>query len=315
VAHCSQSNYSDTRFSLASTLNMKYLDDGLDIPEVVHSGAVLDGMIRSGEVQGNFADLGYTIVTFESGYKWLRWEHADHHLNPGQVRQAQLSSLGLNDFERLFLETTAAKFLFDLPLLMESNRTAGLAEILENPRNTHRERVMYGLEQLPLIPVTFPSPKFTYAHIIFPHPPFVVDAGGNLLHNSPADELAAYADQITYLDQRLLEIIDAILEQSDTPPIIIFQGDHGATIAYQEQGIDPAQRLGILNAYYLPNDPSAVETAQDDPAGSFYPGISPVNTFRLIFDTYFNGAYGLLEDLSIVGRQSPYTELICSLPE
>jgi len=315
VAHCSQANYSDTRFSLASTLNMEYLDDGLDIPEVVHSGAVLDGMIRSGEVQQNFADLGYAIITFESGYKWLRWELADQHLSPGQSRETQLIELGLNDFERLLLDTTAAKLLLDLPILFESNRMTGLAEILDNPRAAHRARVMYSLEQLPRMPAAFPSPKFVYAHIIFPHPPFIVDAEGRSLQNSPADELAAYADQITYLDQRLLEIVDTLIEKSERPPIIIIQGDHGATIAYREQDIDPAQRLSIFNAYYLPRDNPNVDSGQPDAGDLLYPGISPVNSFRLVFDIYFNGEYGLLEDRSIVGRQSPYTELNCTIPE
>jgi len=82
VAHCSQSNYTDTRFSMASTLNMVYLDDGTGQSEVVFPGSTLDSMIRSGIVQQNFADLGYKIVTFESGYKWLRWEEADLHLDP-----------------------------------------------------------------------------------------------------------------------------------------------------------------------------------------------------------------------------------------
>ena len=29
-----------------------------------------------------------------------------------------------------------------------------------------------------------------------------------------------------------------------------------------------------------------------------YPSITPVNSFRVIFDTYFDGHYGLLEDIS-----------------
>ena len=33
-----------------------------------------------------------------------------------------------------------------------------------------------------------------------------------------------------------------------------------------------------------------------------------------VFDTYFNANYGLLEDRSILGRQSPYTELNCDPP-
>ena len=122
VAHCSQSNYSDTRFSLASILNMVYLDGGEERPEVVHSGAVLDEMIRSGEVQQNFTDLGYTIITFESGYKWLRWESTSHHLKPGVDGASPLSNLGLNDFEKLLLDTTAARLLLDLPLLLQSNQ-------------------------------------------------------------------------------------------------------------------------------------------------------------------------------------------------
>ncbi|MGW8224397.1 MAG: hypothetical protein ACWGOY_01625 [Anaerolineales bacterium] len=315
VAHCSQSNYSDTRFSLASTLNMEYLDGGKGLPEVALSGAVLDGMIRSNEVEQNFADLGYNIITFDSGYKWLRWELADHHLKPVQNSEYQLSSLGLNDFERLLLDTTAAKFLLDLPALLTSNRMAGINQILDNPRAAHRERVMYALEQLPQIPDNFPSPKFTYAHIIFPHPPFIVDAQGSPLQNSPANELSAYAEQIIYLNQRLLDIIDTILKKSNTPPIIILQGDHGPTIAYQEQGIDPAQRLGILNAYFLPPEPDQSGAMNIKPAESLYQDISPVNSFRLIFDAYFNGDYGLLEDLSILGRQSPYTRLDCTYSE
>ena len=42
-----------------------------------------------------------------------------------------------------------------------------------------------------------------------------------------------------------------------------------------------------MNAYYLPghND-------------KLYPTITPVNTFRLIFDTYFGGKYDMLPDIS-----------------
>jgi hypothetical protein len=271
-------------------------------------------MIKSGKVQQIFSDLGYTIITFESGFKWLRWEAADHRLQVNQASNDATRSMGLNDFERLLFETSAAKFLLDLPQLMDTERAAALVDLIENPRAAHRARVMFSLEQIPQIPTSFPSPKFVYAHLIFPHPPFVVDAEGNPLQNSPADELAAYADQITYLNQRLLVIIDQILENSETPPVIILQGDHGATIAYEDLEIDPALRLGILNAYYLP--PADYPAGKPEvPLGSLlYPSITPVNTFRLVFDQYFNSHYGLLEDLSIIGRQSPYTELTCTMP-
>jgi hypothetical protein len=311
VAHCSQSNYTDTRFSLASTLNMAYLDGGEDLPQVVYPGSTLDSMIRSGNVQQNFSDLGYTIVTIESGYKWLRWEESDLHLAPAQERSSPFLNIGFNDFEQLLLDTTAAKLLFDFPLILNPVQKDRLAEIKNNPRASHRERVLYALEKISVIPEEIPGPKFVYAHIIFPHPPFVVDADGSPLQNSPIDELSAYANQIDYLDRRLLEIVDTLIGKSNPDPVIVIQGDHGATIEYQDLGIDPSNRLGILNAYYLPAHQNKLNT----PHESLYPTITPINTFRVIFDRYFNGEYGLLDDRSIVGRQSPFTNLECALPE
>jgi hypothetical protein len=315
VAQCSQANYTDTRFSLASTLNMAYLDGGEDLPEVIYPGSTLDRMIRSGNVQQNFSDLDYTIATFESGYKWLHWEESDLHLAPVQERLSPFFKIGFNDFEQLLLDTTAAKLLIDLPFILNPAEMDRLAEIVNNPRASHRERILYALGKLPVIPEEIPGPKFVYAHIIFPHPPFVMDADGNPLQNSPPNELSAYADQITYLDRRLLEIVDILIENSDPDPVIIIQGDHGATIEYQDLGIDPSKRLGILNAYYLPAHQNELNATAAAPNESLYPTISPVNTFRVIFDRYFNGEYGLLEDRSIVGRQSPYTNLECALPE
>ena len=48
------------------------------------------------------------------------------------------------------------------------------------------------------------------------------------------------------------------------------------------------ERIEILNAYYLP----------DNAKDFLYDSITPVNTFRLIFNYYFNVSYELLEDKS-----------------
>jgi hypothetical protein len=54
--------------------------------------------------------------------------------------------------------------------------------------------------------------------------------------------------------------------------------------------------MGILNAYYFP---------EKQPV--FYPTITPVNTFRLLFDTYFDESYPLLDDLSYFSSyKDPY---------
>ena len=56
--------------------------------------------------------------------------------------------------------------------------------------------------------------------------------------------------------------------------------------------------LPILNTYYLPG------LGNED----LYPSISPVNTFRFIFNRYFGLDYELLEDRSFCSNQkeSPY---------
>ncbi|HLO30688.1 MAG TPA: hypothetical protein VK249_16200, partial [Anaerolineales bacterium] len=63
-------------------------------------------------------------------------------------------------------------------------------------------------------------------------------------------------------------------------PIIVIQGDHSY--------FKLADRVKILNAYYFP----------DGGDKSLYSTVTPVNTFRLIFNTYYGGQYPLLPDIS-----------------
>ena len=302
VARCSKANYSDTRFSMASVLNMTYLDGGTGLSEVVFRPIDLNHMIRTSAVKQNFASLGYTIVTFDPGYRWLRWDHPDILYTPSGIQDSRnLLSIGLNEFEQLLVSTSAAKLIQDMQVISTTNQANRIQRLLDNPRALHRDNVLFTLEAIPKTMAEVPGPKFVYAHVVSPHPPFVFTADGTPLDNSPLDELVAYGDQIAYVDTLLLDIVDRLITESEQPPIIIIQGDHGATIDYAGLKIDEEERLGILNAYYLPG---GAETMLSD-------SISPVNTFRLIFDYYFNGHNGLLTDKSILGRQSHYIQLAC----
>mgnify|MGYP003492704243 FL=1 len=73
-------------------------------------------------------------------------------------------------------------------------------------------------------------------------------------------------------------------------------GDHGPSgVPSKDQ---PALRMSILNAYYV----SAA--AKKD----LYPAITPVNSFRVIFNHYFGTEYPLLEDFAYhAGRFSEFT--------
>ena len=106
-----------------------------------------------------------------------------------------------------------------------------------------------------------------------------------------------YLDQLVFTQKKTQELIDAILSNSRIAPIIILQADHGtSSIGRPHPPLEDTQevtdmvseRLRIFNAYYLPGIES----------GSLYDSITPINTFRIIFNLYFNQDYELLEDRS-----------------
>ena len=72
-----------------------------------------------------------------------------------------------------------------------------------------------------------------------------------------------------------------LITGSDTPPLIIFQGDHGPWLQPRDR------HFWILNAYYLPGH-----------TDKLFPQISPVNTFRYIFNAYFGGKYDMLPNIT-----------------
>ena len=60
------------------------------------------------------------------------------------------------------------------------------------------------------------------------------------------------------------------------------------------EGTDIKERYSIFNVYHLPPAPENAGSAVE-----LYPSISPVNSFRVIFNRYFGTDYPLLEDKSI----------------
>lgn len=164
----------------------------------------------------------------------------------------------------------------------------------------------YEFEILKTLASRSPSqPKFIFAHILLPHPPFVFDRNGyslphthpftiedgNHYHGSSNEYRQKYLEQLTYGNKKILETLDAILANSKTPPIIILQSDHGPGAFLDWESIENTclkERVSILNAYYLPEGGKS----------KLYPEITPVNTFRLIFDTFFGTDFGQLENRS-----------------
>ena len=139
------------------------------------------------------------------------------------------------------------------------------------------------------------GPKFVFAHLVKPHYPFSFDRYGNI---APVGEewdddhdptvSSAFHGQILWLNDRLLEVIDAILADYEKRPIIVMMSDHGvcpASLGDPDRFQDP-RATKILAAYLLP----------DGGASAIYPSITPVNVFRSILNYYFDLDFRHVED-------------------
>jgi len=283
VARCSRTNYNNTILALTTALNMHPYTD---LENVAESQGLNRSQIwrylKPNITMQILHSLGYQTMAFDTGYYWSSLENADVYLQPWAD---PLNPPHMTPFEYQLLKSTPLVALYE----RNGELTSTTLDDLVFPYRYHVAQEEYILDQAPRI-ARIDSPTFTFIHVMIPHEPMVFSPEGintsTLYFGAPSDWPTtpsafqkAYVNGIKYINPRMLEIVDRILEESDTPPIIIIQGDHGFW-----SGIN----LPILNAYYLPGDASNL----------LYPTISPVNSFRVIFDGYFGTNLDLLEDTS-----------------
>lgn len=283
VARCSQSNYAHTSLSIPSALNMNYLQEVA--PELMRnnmSWAHMGDYAKRSLVSQLFKQMGYRIVVFDTGNDLDRMENADIVVSRATSPWVLLLDFRqVSEFEILFLRTTALRLVVELQPYVLPNW-----DVVRTPEQNHYQTVLYGLDELAKVP-EWGGPKFVYWHLIAPHPPFVFAEDGSYLLTGEADP--GYTNEIKYLNVRILELMQTILRESKTPPVIILQADHG---------LDTENRMAIFSAYHLPENGNK----------GLYPEISPVNTFRLVFNELFDAGYPLLEDVSYFSEHdTPYS--------
>ncbi len=179
----------------------------------------------------------------------------------------------LPSFEVLFLRTTILR-------VAEEAGTKWMAPLTKQvsvPEMHDRQLVLLALNELGHVPRNIPSPKFVFVHIVSPHAPFIFSPDGEFVITNETDP--GYPNQIKYLNSRLVPLVQDIIKQSLTPPIIILQGDHGW---------DHEVRMLNFEAIYFPGGGSS----------NLYPTLTPINIFRLVFNTYFGQNFPLLADKS-----------------
>ena len=294
VARGSMSNYRHTELSFSSLLNMEYIQS---FPGVYSNGRYnqweIIQRIKDNRVRRELECIGYKTVAVETETFWTEWDDADYFLRRRAGALGEIELLGgASRTEAEFLQTTLARGYLDAV----KSTSAGAAQLLD-PASESRDLILYQFDELARIP-RLPSPKLVFIHVLSPHPPFLFGPRGEPVNIGEFDagraagpteavQLKAYADQVAFLNTQLLKAVKAILAASEPEPIIIIQGDHG----WADR--DHEDKLSILNAYHFPGYGRSV----------LYPTITPVNSFRLLFDTYFGGNLGRLDDTSFFSSE------------
>jgi len=241
-------------------------------------------MLQNSRVLRLLKGLGYTYIHLGSWYEPTKVNRFADINYPG----AKLTNLA-QDFTLKFLNITALA-----PL--------GLSKY------SHRESVLQKFRELFQV-AERPGPKFVFLHMLVPHSPFVFGPQGEVLQvddliRRPVEQ--KYADQVRYLNRRIEELVAVIQSRAKISPVIIIQSDEGPgkseTPVNSLSRFRPKRRpslknfiqFGILNACLFPGKDKSI----------FYNSISPVNTFRLLFNSYFGARYPLLPDISFKAKES-----------
>ena len=276
VTENSHSNYAGTILSLTSSLNMEYVNYLADAVGVDSSDRRLPYQLYGdNNIMNIFESFNYTLVSSHPFHDYLTLSGYEICTNSPFTSQLEV----------LLWKSTILFPIFTI-----------------NSEYFYADRTLCQFSELSSMHNSTKEPFFAYIHFLLPHTPYVFDPSGNIKESqidsasTLEERKLAYIDQVQFANKKIIETIDKILLESDSPPIIVLQGDHGTNILFTKFGENWPQHhdksvtetMSIFNAYHLPDQNTEL----------IYDSITPVNSFRLILNAYFNTNYELLEDKS-----------------
>jgi sulfatase-like protein len=278
ISGTSKSNYNYTPFSMASMLNMNFLQ--------------LSG---PGRVS---ADLGYCYQTIKDnqtlqflktrGYEFYNYSIFDFNGHPARVNETFIPIRTRFITGQTFLTRVDRDIRFNT-VSGKIKFKAAIEEFIYRFRKNN-ERI-YELTWK-VAETKNSKPKFIYTHLNMPHYPYFYDKEGKPL---PFEKLTEsnnvnkhdYLEYLQYTNKIVLALIDHIFASSSKPPIIVIAGDHGFREVVQP--VDQKYYFMNLSSVYLPGKNY----------DSFYDSMSNVNLFRNVLNTHYNQHLPLLKDSTI----------------
>jgi hypothetical protein len=278
VARESHSNYLKTGHSLASTFYLDYLDFlGADPRVAGDNWHPIFEMLEDHRAARFLRAEGYDFLQFGS---WWVGTHENPAADENHPR-------GFTEFNLQYLKRTMLRAIFhalpDTPFTMRLDWDYAQCQ-----------RVARQVEDIKAIGAR-QRPTYVFAHFLLPHDPFVFASDGRCLTLKESEKRGfaqGYVDHVAYAN-RIIEDLVATLQTADRPPIILISADEGPfpdrdwSVDWQDAPPDELRiKTGILNAFYFPGRDYHL-LSQD---------ITPVNTYRVLFNTYFDAGLPLLPD-------------------
>ena len=284
VVPSAQTNYPTTTLSLASSLNMKHLECVQGLESCITPGIAYQ-MIQNNEVMKKFNGEGYTIINSYSGWPPTRnFDIADSNLC-GRYSGIMNSELVITVISNSILNPIYVKLFEDVK----------------------REQILCVLSELEEVHHKYDEPIFVFSHLLLPHSPYVFGPNGEevspekleIAWEGLENDKEGYLNQLKFANKKFTQIITRILAESEIPPIIIIQGDHGLKSKIEDWSKptdkELQERFSILNAYHVPNEKE-----------STFQNITPVNSIRIVMKELFNYESEMLSDSSYwLNRDSP----------
>jgi hypothetical protein len=278
IVEDANTNYALTTHVMSSVLNMQYINEiGTKLGKDSKNVHPLYDLIGNNQVMRDFKSMGYEIIVLGSSHNFS-------------------TDITVAD-EILCLSNDSINSEFNINLIKTSILKPIYALIFE----THRDKILCSLSELPTVHNQFEKPIFVFSHLLIPHSPFIFGPNGEEKSSKTIEvtdewDDNGYVDQVKFINKKMLEFLETILvDEQDS--IIIIMGDHG-TGATDNINSDSKliERMKILYALRLPN--SNVNLPDN---------MTPVNTFRLIFNEYFGSNYEYLENTSYLSSHNwPY---------
>jgi len=252
-----RSNYPSTIFSLPTTLNMEYINY-----KKIGSYEKIQYIWDNNKLFKYLKNKNYKIINIEK----LDDNYGDIKINKNKCKADS------GEFVEILLKTTIL-----YPFLNEYYNFYARSNIL-----------CYFKNIIQIIKVN--GPKFVYAYIPSPHPPYLFGRNGEKVITESSsinwETKTQYLDQLIYITKKIKEIITIILNNNNNT-IIIIQSDHGPHFSVGNNVKKQYDlQTGIINAFYLPNKKHT----------RLYNTMTPVNTFRIIMNLYFGENLKYLDD-------------------